>query len=368
MTASINLPSILVPLALLTHLPATPAPAASVCPCVTDLNFDGVTDGADLGILLASWGISTDADFDQQNGVDGADLGVLLGAWGPCPPPENDLCGDAITLVGQHVTTSFCNVAATHGGPGVSNCGLAATVHRDIWYRYVATGDGVLAVSTCGLTDLDTVVAVYHSLLGDACVCPGGTGTAVLAGCNDDGPGCGSRSYLEVPAKAGRCYTIRLGSFFPDDFGIGALDVRTIFQGDRADLCHPLSNVLNQTVFGTNAGDTWLQPDLSSCGTGDTVDEWYCFTMPCSGTLTVTTCRPGTDFDTVLSIFDVNGTQLACNDDSNTAGCQLPPSGFNLKSTIQLVLFGGETIRIRVSGFQGAVGNFEMGVTVQCVG
>src|SRR5262249_19735466 len=55
--------------------------------CPGDLNGDGGVDGADLGLLLGSWGPcgACAANLDGQGGVDGADLGILLGAWGPCP-------------------------------------------------------------------------------------------------------------------------------------------------------------------------------------------------------------------------------------------------------------------------------------------
>jgi len=55
----------------------------AAAPCPTDLNGDGQTDGADLGVLLGAWG-GAEADLNGDNVVDGADLGVLLGAWGPC--------------------------------------------------------------------------------------------------------------------------------------------------------------------------------------------------------------------------------------------------------------------------------------------
>lgn len=47
-----------------------------------DLNGDDVVDGADLGVLLASWGGSGDGDLNDDGVVDGADLGLLLSAWG----------------------------------------------------------------------------------------------------------------------------------------------------------------------------------------------------------------------------------------------------------------------------------------------
>ena len=52
-------------------------------PCPEDLNNDGVVDGADLGLLLGSWGTGGQ-DINGDGVVNGADLGLLLGAWGPC--------------------------------------------------------------------------------------------------------------------------------------------------------------------------------------------------------------------------------------------------------------------------------------------
>jgi hypothetical protein len=57
--------------------------------CTGDLNADGLVDGADLNILLGSWGACPDpsdcvADINGDASVDGADLNLLLGAWGAC--------------------------------------------------------------------------------------------------------------------------------------------------------------------------------------------------------------------------------------------------------------------------------------------
>ena len=57
--------------------------------CVGDLTGDGTVDGADLGLLLGSWGACTTSpcigDLDANGQVNGADLGLMLGAWGSCP-------------------------------------------------------------------------------------------------------------------------------------------------------------------------------------------------------------------------------------------------------------------------------------------
>jgi hypothetical protein len=59
----------------------------TICDCVGDLTLEGLVNGADLGILLASWGVCTGAcasDLNHDGLVNGADLGVLLNAWGTC--------------------------------------------------------------------------------------------------------------------------------------------------------------------------------------------------------------------------------------------------------------------------------------------
>ena len=55
-------------------------------PCPADLTGDHAVTGADLGLLLGSWGQSdVPADLNADGTVGGADLGILLGAWGACP-------------------------------------------------------------------------------------------------------------------------------------------------------------------------------------------------------------------------------------------------------------------------------------------
>jgi hypothetical protein len=51
-----------------------------------DLNGDGDVGGADLAIVLGSWGPvppGTPADFDRNGTVNGADLARILSNWGP---------------------------------------------------------------------------------------------------------------------------------------------------------------------------------------------------------------------------------------------------------------------------------------------
>ncbi|MBL9120545.1 MAG: hypothetical protein JNL80_11595 [Phycisphaerae bacterium] len=363
--------------AAIAGLAITTASVASgpVCPCATDLNNDGMTDAPDLAILLGAWGTRGLADFNESGTVDAVDLAILLGEWGPCDPPANDNCGQAIVLDGETVVEPICNASATDSPVSFPTMcdGDRATIGKDIWYRWTAPYDGRVIVHTYE-SEFDTVLGVYGSTIQGSCACPGGQiSFATLLGCDDDVSDVNTASFVEVPITEGDCLTLRVGGYkFSGgdvDEGPGLLTVRPIKKGDRCDIAHDLPSQNQVEVNGTNAGDTWLEIDQSSCANGDDRDEWYRFVMPCQGTLHISTCDPFTDYDTTLAAYVGCGgvnDEITCNDDSTTPGCQI--GGLNRKSEITVVGGGGDVIYIRVSGFQGAVGNFRLKLSVSCVG
>ncbi len=351
---------------------ASSAFASGPCPCATDLNNDGVTDASDLAILLGAWNGEGLADFDGNGNIDAADLAILLGAWGPCAPPANDNCGQAIVLVGETVLELFCNSSATDSAPAFNQTcdGDLTTIGKDIWYRYTTPYSGKLIVHTCN-SSFDTAIAVYGSTIPALCACPSnGISFATLRACSDDAPSCTPQSFVEFDINAGECLSLRVGGYkFPNGSvaaGPGELFVRPIKTGDRCDIANELPSQNHVDVDGTNAGDTWIQADQSSCANGDTLDEWYRFVMPCQGSVIISTCNPETNFDTTLSVFaDCNGSEIACNDDSSEPGCQI--GRVNRKSQVSINASGGEVIYIRVSGFQGQVGSFRLSLDVSCI-
>ena len=64
------------------HILGNPVEAINTCP--TDLDGNGVTDAADLAILLNAWGTGG-VDLNGDGLTDAADLATLLNSWGVCP-------------------------------------------------------------------------------------------------------------------------------------------------------------------------------------------------------------------------------------------------------------------------------------------
>jgi hypothetical protein len=111
------------------------------------------------------------------------------------------------------------------------------------------------------------------------------------------------------------------------------------------------SNV-GATTDGGNAG-------CGSNGAG-TADVWWVLTPPASGTVTIDTC--GSDFDTILSVYDdcPGGIDdlIVCNDDMGSTAC--PSNGNN--SRVTFTGTQGATYYIRVAGFGTATGNIVLNV------
>ena len=102
---------------------------------------------------------------------------------------------------------------------------------------------------------------------------------------------------------------------------------------------------------GYNAGAGGISS--SHCGYNDTADVWYSFQPTVGGDYTVSVSS--TNFDTTLAVYNTcGGTELACNDDY---------FGQSTDSQVILATVKGKRYLIRVAGFNGQSGSFELGVS-----
>ncbi|MBK7641442.1 MAG: hypothetical protein IPJ19_00085 [Planctomycetes bacterium] len=263
-------------------------------------------------------------------------------------PPVNDNC-TAPTVVSGSGTFPFDNTYATTSTSGQSEALCAVqygnpTVENDVWFRWTAPTTGIGVFDTCGLTTVDTKIAVYA---GTACPTAGSA-----LGCLDDS--CGVQTTLIVPVTAGSSYMIQLGTFPGASGGVGSIAL-SVVQPPPNDDCStptvisgtgtfPFSNLVAST--GTQGQTEALC--LSFGSTTIDHDVWYRWTAPATACTILDTC--GNTVDTKIAVYNTSscpaaGTAVACNDDS----C-------GLQSAVRFTATAGQTYLVQLGCFPGAAG------------
>ena len=344
--------------------------AGASCYCPGDIDGSGAVDAADLSVLLGSWGGTGAANLDGVGVVNAADLSILLGAWGPCvAAPPNDTCANAQEIgVGLW---NVCTIGASIDGPPLpasSGCnpGNYNQIDHDVWYQLTPPSDGVLTISTCDAT-WDTKIALYGTNISGVPACPSsGVTFANLVACSDDAAGCGVGSKLSANVSGGEPYKLRVGGYFGYS-GLALLHVD--FQPDGYDCVHAIDLGFPYSVTAIGSNDwTQMGVDMPNCSVGDGHSIWYRFSIPCAqpADVVVSTCHPGTDFDTIVTVWTqdlfglCNAVEVACNDDSSTPGCAIGQA--NRKSRLAFQALPSGVYYIQVSGYQGAIGSIELSV------
>jgi hypothetical protein len=292
----------------------------------------------------------------------GTPSSVSVGTIIPSPDglfhPINDNCA-AATDVGAG-TTAFSNANANTDGPdepGPCALGNYTQAGADVWFRYTSGSctNGPTTISTCG-SNFDTKVFVY------AATCPTATGASLA--CSDDSNLCGNGSLQSSVAfqhEANTTYLIRIGGYNAAA-GSGTLTITPPTCGPVAPGNDACAGALFLADGVAQSGSSLLATNDGSatCGTSSTSrDVWYAYRPVSSASVNVNTC--GSGFDTVLSVYTGacgSLTQVACNDDNNSGGNNA--CGGGLSSGINVSMTAGTTYYIRVAGYQGAAGAFNI--------
>jgi hypothetical protein len=123
---------------------------------------------------------------------------------------------------------------------------------------------------------------------------------------------------------------------------------------DTCETAAPLCPGINETGSTASASSD----GSSSCGNSNSSpDAWYSYEPATSGSATFSLCNAGSKYDTVLSVHSgcpgSNSNNLACDDDA------CGPGG---SSQVTLAVTAGETYIVRVTGWNGRSGNFDVSV------
>jgi hypothetical protein len=232
----------------------------------------------------------------------------------------SDACANC-DLIGGTGTFALNCAAATTGIEGQSNaaCLFFGTtgIANDVWFCWAATFTGLMSLSTCGATAMDTKMAVYPSA-----GCP----TSGPLACNDDA--CSAlQSTLCCPVTAGTIYAIQIGVYPGSAPGTGTFTI------SQATTCCQSPTIVTQPQDATacNGGSTTLS--VAASGTGPISYQWYRNGGAVGGATSTTfsTSTAGTYFVTVTNacsaITSVTVTVSVANTPSSTispvgvAGC-----------------------------------------------
>ena len=350
--------------------------------------IDGNDDDFGCGFSIRRSTITWDSDegttyFLLVNGFGSADGNFELSL--ECEDIEEPCVSDGVyddvcdaDCLEIDVPESFDNTGATvqagepspGAGTGASSCNsqdgwcsFETDVDNSIWFQFVAPASGCVNV---GAVDADLQIAVWQ-----ATDC-GDFGTFTEIGANDDG-GPGLAPLLEnLAVNPGETYWVQIDGFngATEDDGtvlVSECTVDSFCDGAVELFC-------GDTVTGSTVGEP--THDLDFCGTSLTSSGGVWFTFTGVGdVVTLTTCNPGTNYDTKLGVFtgDCTSTGLVCiggNDDGSPDGtnpdpaCVVPETGstFNRASTVSFTALAGVDYFIYVTGFSTNEGTFELSV------
>ncbi len=186
-------------------------------------------------------------------------------------PPPAPLVGGSDSCMTPDVITgtgafAFDNSIATTGTEGQTTVNCIQFnmigIPNDVWFTWTAPQTGRVLLADCGLTTVDTKIAVYP---GTTCPASGSTATA----CNDDMTAFSLASQLFFNVTAGQQFLIQVGispAPPPATPGVGTFSIDYL-----SDTCMYDDGSTEQSIGLTNGGETGWMQRLGSIGATTTV-------------------------------------------------------------------------------------------------
>ncbi|MDX2175442.1 MAG: hypothetical protein SF028_03120 [Candidatus Sumerlaeia bacterium] len=224
----------------------------------------------------------------------------------------------------------------------VDDCDGGSPSQGGIWYTFTTASATRVLVTTCDpSTNFDTEISVYE----------GGCGLLSCVAYDDNGcDDVEGASRVEFDATAATTYLVLVHGTETGEFILSVSD-------EQLTACDPTGMMV--CGGGTVSGNTFGQPiNYFDCDDADTFSSafWYTFT----GTgepIRVSTCNPGTDYDTRLAVYEATNCAMPiCVAENDDADCGIEGLGSEILFPSEL----GTEYYIAVYGFDGDTGNFEL--------
>jgi hypothetical protein len=292
--------------------------------------------------------------------IDATCTGSCCMTDGTCTDVSADDCataGGTFGGIGSDCATTSC----------VGSCCLTDGTCTDLSEDACATAGGTfgglgsdcattICTGSCCMTD-----GSCADLSEDACAAAGGEfgglGSDCLTTVCEFGACCVDGACIETsPAD---CDTAG-GTYFGNDSLCADVDC-TPPSNDTCDTAEAIA------IGGSATGNTVLAStdSVPFCGTSAPGRGVWYSVVGNGGLLQVSTCNPGTDFDTKIQVF-CDCEDLICvggNDDAAGAPPECALDGLNRFSIVEWCSTAGQTYYIHVGGFLELAGNYELTVT-----
>ncbi len=258
----------------------------------------------------------------------------------------NDECVDAFPIMcGQIIQGSTIDM-----NPDIAPvCGTDDGSGGGVWYTFEGNGANVELTTCSANTNFNTKLRVYD-------------GSCSALNCitgNDDDLGCASstlNSTVNFASVNGTTYYILVHGF-GDEEGDFELAMTCTFDNNECLGALPID--CGQVVSGSTVN---ASNDVAPfCGTSDGTGGglWYSF-IGDGSCVTLSTCNPGTNYDTKLRVYTGSCDDLICEaGDDDDPGCGLS----SLRSTVTFVSMDGTEYFVLVHGFGSSEGLFELSMT-----
>ncbi len=265
----------------------------------------------------------------------------------PSPPPVNDAFTARQVLPGNSGSVTGSNRGATGEASEPDHAGVSQPL-QSAWFEWRAPANGMLTLTTEG-SAFDTTLALYSGA---------SVSSLTLVASNDDEPLLGTRSRIAARVVSGVLYRIAVDGY---NAASGAFTLGYSFTADSVsttnDAFASAYAVTSGSALGSNVRATretsepWHLTERQTGGSS----VWWKWTAGAGGPVTVATA--GSDFDTILAVYDGSALttlrQLGSNDDA----------GGLMTSSVQFTAVAGVTYYIAVDGYARAEGNVKLSIS-----